>query len=189
MKKLFLITVLFLMSVMTYAQETTNTDKIVVKTSDLTPTQLMKIQKDAEIEALQKKLETYGNWVGVGGEIGNAVSEGLNAVVDVSDKFGKTDVGRFTMIMVAYKVIGKDIIRIVLGLIFMVIFTTFMFRHYKRNFTTRRIVTKSNGWKIWLPKEFKIIEQDNYDGYEVVKFLNILLLLGGFGIIYAIMFA
>ena len=77
-------------------------EKITVKTSDLTVDQLAKIKAQAEVESLQKKLETYGKWVGVGGEIGNAVKESLNAVVDVSDKFGKTDVGKFTMLMVAW---------------------------------------------------------------------------------------
>ena len=57
----------------------------------LTADQLAKYQSDLRVAELEKKLQTYGNWVGVGGEIGIAVREGLGAVVDVSEKFGKTD--------------------------------------------------------------------------------------------------
>jgi hypothetical protein len=65
-----------------------------------------------------------------------------------------------------------------------------MFRHYKKNFTTYKVALKTNGWKFWLPKEYQLVEPTNtsYDGYEFVKWLNILMLLGGFGITYAIMF-
>lgn len=189
MKKLFgfisIMAVLLMMTAPLYSQ----IEKIVVNKSDLTSTQLMKIETDAKITELQQKLETYGNWVGVGGEIGTAVKEGLTAVVDVADKFGKTDVGKFTLIMVAYKIMGRDFIRIGVGIIFAVIFTIFFFVNFKRNFTERRIVIEDNGWRFWLPKKYQIVSPNTYEGYEFVKWANVLILFGGFAIIYAIMFA
>jgi hypothetical protein len=170
------------------AQVTTQPEKITVNASDLTVDQLAKIKAQQEVETLQKKLETYGKWVGVGGEIGNAVKEGLNAVVDVSDKFGKTDVGRFTMVMVAWKIIGKDLVRIALGLLFIIIFTFVLLRSYK-NYCTRRILIKSNGWKFWLPKEYQVVKPESFDGFQFVKILHVFLMIGAFGITYAIMFA
>jgi len=192
MKKLILFTLisLFAVSFTANAQNTYGEpEKIVVNKNDLTPSQIAKIESDAKIAQLEKKLETYGNWVGVGGEIGSAVKEGLNAVVDVADKFGNTNVGRFTLIMVAWKVIGKDAVRIVLGLLFILIFTIFTFRSYRQNFTTRKISLKSNGLKFWLPKEYTLVEPETYDGYQFVKFLYLLMIMGSFGITYAIMFA
>lgn len=59
---------------------------------------------------------TVSNWAGVGKEIGEATRDALNSVVDVSDKFSKTDVGKFVLVMVAYKVIGQKIIAVVLGI-------------------------------------------------------------------------
>jgi len=191
MKKIIILSFMFiLISVWIFSQEP---EKITVKTSDLTIDQLAKIKAQAEVETMQKKLETYGKWVGVGGEIGNAVKESLTAVVDVSDKFGKTDVGKFTMVMVGWKIIGKDLLRILFGIVFATIYTIFMFRYYKKGFTTYRIPIKDNGWKFWLPKEYHIVKEANdrntsYDGYEVVKWLNIVMLIAGYAITYAIMF-
>jgi len=184
MKKVIVFFMFVMLAVVSNAQSQT----VNVPVDQLTPTQLLKIQSDAKIAELEKKLQTYGNWVGVGGEIGTAVKEGLSAVVDVADKFGKTDVGKFTMIMIAYKVMGKDFIRIIIGLLFFLVFSTFLFIYHKRHFTVRRIAIEDNGWKFWLPKKYQIIEPKRYEGYEFVKWANIAMLLGSFGITYAIMF-
>jgi hypothetical protein len=163
-------------------------EKVVIEKSKL-PTELLKeIESDARLAEMEKKIETYGKWVGVGNEIGTAVKEGLTAVVDVADKFGKTDVGKFTLAMVAWKVMGKDILRIAFGLIFLVIFTIFIFRYHKQNFTVHKVATNDNGWKFWLPKQYQMVEPKEYEAYEFVKWLNIIMLLGGFAITYAIMF-
>lgn len=192
MKKNILFLIIMLVTTAYYsninAQTVTTSERITVNTSDLTLDQLAKIKAEQTATELQKKLDTYGKWVGVGGEIGGAVKESLNAVVDVADKFGKTDVGRFTMFMVAWKIIGKDIVRIIIGLIFMFIITILIFRSYK-NLCTRRIVIKSNGWKFWLPKEYKIVEPEDFEGLEFVKILHIFFFAGAIGLTYAIMFA
>jgi hypothetical protein len=172
-----------------YSQTAYQPEKITVNKSDLTQTQLLKIENDAKVAELQKKLETYGNWVGVGGEIGTAVKEGLNAVVDVADKFGSTNVGKFTMVMVAWKVIGKDLVRIGLGILLIIIVTSFIFINYKKNFTTRKIMTEGNWLLFWQPRKYEIVHPREYDGYEFVKYLYLLTLVGSYGIAYAIMFA
>lgn len=172
----------------TYAQVTTP-ERITVDKNYLTSDQIAKIESDARVAELEKKLETYGNWVGVGGEIGTAVKEGLTAVVEVADKFGSTDVGKFTLVMVAWKVMGKDIIRIFLGLVFIVGLTIMMLRIYKKTFTTYKVANESNGIKFWLPKTYTIVTPVRWDGYEAVKILFIFLYAGGIGLTYAIMFA
>jgi len=186
------IIILFLCIVFTslvFSQEAVPVSQtITVDTKDLTPEQLAKIKSQQELKTLQEKLDTYGDWVGVGSEIGNGVKEALNAVVDVSDKFSKTDVGKFTMVMVAWKIIGKDIIRIFLGIVFVIILSTFTYKNLRKMYSYK-IVTKDNGWKFWLPKEYTIITPETYDGYDGVKFAYILLLMSIFGIAYAIMFA
>jgi hypothetical protein len=189
MKKILFLSIMALMitSVIS-AQSTYPTEKITVNASDLTVDQLAKIKAQQEIETLQKKLDTYGNWVGVGGEIGTAVKEGLTAVVDVADKFGKTDVGKFTLVMVAWKVMGKDVVRIFLGLLFITTLTVFMFRMYRKTFTTYRIPTSSNGLRFWLPKTYAIVEPKRWEGYEAVKILFLVMYAGGIGLTYAIMF-
>lgn len=192
MKKLFVFLALFIMCATVFAQATTpvTDETITVKKSDLTPDQVIKLEAKAKEAELTSKLETYGKWVGVGGEIGTAIKEGLNAVVDVADKFGSTRVGNFTMILVAWKIIGKDLVRILVGLLFIFVVSILIFRNYRNSFTEHRICIEDNGWKFWLPKKYQIVKPNSdYDGYEFAKILHIILLAGAFGLTYAIMFA
>jgi len=61
------------------------------------------------------KANTVSQYVGLSKEIGMAMREGLSALTDETDKFSKTDAGRFVMFLVAYKVIGVDLIQFVFG--------------------------------------------------------------------------
>lgn len=151
--KLLLISALFCFTINAQDVE----EKITVKTSDLTADQLAKIKLEQANAELQNKLDTYGKWVGVGGEIGSAVREGLNAVVDVSDKFSKTDVGKFTLIMIAWKVIGKDCIRIFLGLSFAIVLISFLIYSIKRTCLPRRVCVENPGLFKY-PKKYEIVE-------------------------------
>lgn len=158
-------------------------------TSYMTPDQLAKYHSDIKVAELEKKLQTYGNWVGVGGEVGIAVKEGLSAVVDVADQFGKTDVGKFTLVMVAWKVMGKDVIRIILGLVFLVIITWLFVKVYKNTYVPKRMMVENPGFMKY-PKKYEIIKPDSsWDGYQAVKILLLFLYAGAIGISYAIMFA
>jgi len=78
--------------------------QITMNLADLTPAQRAQYEADiiiakqkAQLDIAEQKIEQFGDWVGVGGEVGGAIKEGLEAVVDVADKFGKTDVGKFTL--------------------------------------------------------------------------------------------
>lgn len=187
MKRIIMFLILSFGVIQIYAQTPVEPEKIVVNVTDLTPSQLEKIKADERLKTITEKIETYGNWVGVGNEVGIAIKEGLNAVVDVSERFGNTKVGEFTMYLIAWKVVGKDFVRIFLGIIFILIISILIFKSFRRMFP-RKILFKSNGWKFWLPKEYKLIEPVHYDSMEFVKFLHIIALAGAFGLTYAIMF-
>ena len=172
------------------AQTATTTDnRVVVDKSILTPDQIAKVQALQATNQVIEEVTTYSKIAGIGKEIGIAVKDGLTAVVDVADKFGGTNVGKFTMTMIAWKIIGKDIFRIIIGLVFLIIYTVFLTRYYKNNFTVHKIAVSDNGWRFWLPKTWQIITPNTYDGYEFVKWLTILMMVAGFGVTYAIMFA
>ena len=175
-------------------QAQTPTPKVGDPSTYLTAEQQAKYYSDLKIAELEKKLQTYGNWVGVGGEVGTAIKEGLTAVVDVADQFGKTDVGKFTMYMVAWKVIGKDIVRIVLGLIFIAVFTWLLIYSFKRTCLERRILveTKNAGFMRY-PKErkYEIIEPrfGDGEGLGAIRVLHLVFFLIAIWITYGIMFA
>jgi hypothetical protein len=191
MKKVFMFLMISMLAVITVnAQTATTTDnRLVVDKSLLTPDQLAKVQAQAVTNQVIEEVSTYSKIAGIGKEIGIAVKDGLTAVVDVADKFGGTNVGKFTMTMIAWKIIGKDIFRIVIGLVFLIIYTVFLTRYYKNNFTIHKIAVSDNGWRFWLPKQWQIVTPNTYDGYEFVKWLTILMMVAGFGVTYAIMFA
>jgi hypothetical protein len=167
-----------------FTQQVTE-ETITIKKSDLTGEQLQKIQH----ETLMEKMETYGEWVGVGNEVGVAVREALLGVVDVADKFGGTDVGKFTLVMVAWKVMGKDLIRIIIGLLFIFLYLLFLNRFYRDKFKITKIMTKGSKWKFWEEKEYTTIEPDSEgDTFELMRFIYLISIPAAFGLTYALMF-
>lgn len=167
-------------------------DQITKYHSDIKIAELEK-KADIKIAELERKFETYGNWVGVGGEIGTAIEEGLSAVVGVADKFGKTDVGKFTLVMVAWKVIGKDIIRIVLGFIFLIIFTWLLIYSFKKTCVETKVLIKNENpgfFKYPKIKEWKIIEPlfTGGEGLGAIRIIHILFFFVAIWITFAVMF-
>lgn len=179
MKKLLLLLVLLFSFSISYAQEET----VQIKKSELTLDQL----KSLELQETEKKIESYSKMAGFGKEIGIAINDGLNAVVDVSQKFSTTDVGKFTIMIIGWKLLYKDLVRIFLGLFFIVVATWFTFLQY-RKLVPHKIRTKGAWYQFWVYKEYQIVKPDDFDGIEFVKVLLILFLMGSFGITYAIMF-
>ncbi len=73
-------------------------------------------RKYVSSEGLSHEVPLANNFIGIGREIGIATKEGLNAVVDVSERFGATNVGRFVMLMIAWRVMGHDLLRVIIGI-------------------------------------------------------------------------
>lgn len=197
MKKLWMILILIITTAVligccpnsSVAQSTNAPKMITVPVDDLTVDQLAKIEAEKQLAMMEDKLETYGKWVGVGGEIGTAINDGLGAVVTSAEEFGKTEVGFFTMALIAWKVAGKDLVRIGFGFVLFVVFTIMMIYMWKQFFTDRRMRTKGAWYQFWVTKEYEIKEHnDRWDGYYFVKSAWWAFLLGGYGITYAIMF-
>lgn len=194
MKKILILVsliVVFLAGYCTSASAQT-VSKVGDPTAYMTQVQLAQYYGDLKIADLEQKLETYGNWVGVGGEVGNAIKEGLTAVVDVADQFGKTDVGKFTLVLVAWKVVGKDLVRIALGLLWFVAITFLFIRVYRNTYQAKRKLverTPQGFWKRDHKKWEVVVPDDNWDGYHGVKILILFMYAGAMGLTYAIMFA
>jgi hypothetical protein len=182
MKKILFTIVLVFLFGLGYSQ--TKEERVTISKSELTIDQLKKLEEDE----LLKKLDHYGKWVGIGGEIGTAVRESLMGVVDVADKFGDTNVGKFTLVMVAWKIIGKDLIRIFLGVIFLIMFTIMFWRNYSSKFMYQKIRKTGHWYKFWEPYEFELHKPEKYEGFEFMRLLYMCMYIGAFGITYLIMF-
>jgi len=201
MKKILLLTFLIaILGAFCSPVSAQTSQQVTVDMADLTPAQRAKVEADAliakqqeQLAVYEKKIETFGQWVGVGGEIGSAVEEGLTAVVDVADKFGKTDVGKFTLVMIAWKVMGTDLVRIFLGLLFIGMFTWLLIYSFKRTCIDRRVVIKEQNpgfMKYPKLKEYELIEPlfGEGEGLGAIRMLHLVMFLIGIWITYAIMF-
>ncbi len=146
--------------ILVLAQQTPNEAdaEITVKRKDLPAGLLKEIDSKQQLESLQKKIETYGKWVGMGHEVGVAVNESLGALTTQADNFSKTGVGKFTMFIVAYKVLGHDFLAFIIGIPLLVTGTCIFLWSYRRTCLPYRILTKVNVDK---SKEYTVINQEN----------------------------
>jgi hypothetical protein len=106
-------------------------------------------------EGLTHQTESnVSKWVGVGREIGTATREGLAAVVDQAERFGSTKVGTFIMAMVAWRIIGQDVVRIVLGIPIWIAGVCLWIWSYRRMHVGYRAMARKEGKvKEWVQVE------------------------------------
>lgn len=105
MKNLILALALFLTPITVFAQPDS---MVTIPRSALTQAQLSTV----EATQIQEKAKAYGAWVGVGKEVGEAVNSSLSAISDNAAKFADTKVGKLSMGVVVWKVVGSDILGI-----------------------------------------------------------------------------
>ncbi len=96
-------------------------------------------------------------------KIGTATREALNGVVDVSDKFSKTDIGHFVLFMVAWKIIGQKALAVVVGLPLFIAGVGVWFLVMRRFMLPYRVLIKEDKatkTKEWAVQQFKFQSGD-----------------------------
>jgi hypothetical protein len=166
--------IVFLFCSFLYAQDTS---MILVKKSALPTAVLQQVQATQQIESL-------GRYVGLGKEIGGAIREGLESLTDVADHFSKTKVGKFTMFLIAFKVLGYPCIQLAIGLP-LLLFGVIMYGIiiFKYCLPYRYLKSKENG-----KKTYDIRETDSYSSAAKLA-VTTLMFLVYLGIMCAIIFA
>jgi hypothetical protein len=134
--------------------EQSNDDTVTISKSQLTPEQLTKLQQ----EELEKKVATYGKWVGIGREVGVAVNSSLEAITTQADHFAHTGVGKFTMVLVAWKVIGDQAVHLIVGLLEVLLMLPLWIWSYRRFCIPRSMVIKK-GQGFWGAKEYEVVNK------------------------------
>ena len=153
----------------------------------------------AEIAALQSKLNDQQNkdaqftsqFAGFGKELGTtmnsfveAMDGGMKVTTTRVNEFAKTDVGRFAMVAIAWKIFATDIVSIgqsafnkTAGFIFLIVFCWLLKRTIEIMCWGRMIVTKKEGpwWAKNVTKErtTPIIKDDKVDSEVTWTFLII----------------
>lgn len=97
---------------------------VTIDLSRVDPDLKSKIEAAQTVQSIETKVNTYGRWVGIGKEIGTVIDESLKSITQRSNELANTKVGKFTMFIVAYKVIGMQLIQLIFGFLIFVVITT-----------------------------------------------------------------
>lgn len=143
-----------------------------IDTSGLTDTQKAELALKAAqmkdeasgvtVDSVTGALQNLSKFEGIGKETGVAVREGLTAVVDVADQFGKTNVGQITIALIVWRVAGADIMQLVLGFIALIV-GIYMFNRLTRDkMEVRTWITVRRMFGMYekrIPDEFTMAKQ------------------------------
>lgn len=166
MKHIWLFAILFalitLLVPVTLAQENKAEETIMVKKSELPPGLLTKLEAQASFNETKEKITQYGNWVGMGKEIGIAVNDGITAIKDQAISLSETKLGYYIMFLIAYKVIGTDLIQLAIGLPLMIaLFIVFLWSYYKNCIPRQVLVEEDKGKKVYKTFPFETTQRWN----------------------------
>ncbi len=139
-----------------------NDETVAIPKSQLTADQLANIQQ----QQLDQKIATYGKWVGIGKEVGVAVNSSLESITNQADHFAHTGVGKFTMVLVAWKVIGDQAIHLIVGLLEALVMLPLWIWSYRRFCIPRSLVIKK-GPGFWGEKEYEIVNRFDPDSAAI----------------------
>ncbi|HNX11147.1 MAG TPA: hypothetical protein PKI61_03320 [bacterium] len=142
-------------------------DLIWVRESDIPPSALINLQRDAKILDVEEDLEKIGEYVSIGREIGGAIDTSLSAIAYHADNISKTFVGKFTMLMIAWKVMGSDLVDKIFDVLVLIGFSLVWIWSFRKNFGRRKIVTKVEitPW-FWIFRRRRILETKDYEPGE-----------------------
>lgn len=138
-------------------------ETVSVPKSMLTPQQ----QATVEQAALKQRVAAYGEWVGLGKEIGQAVDSSLGALTERADKFAKTRVGTFTLALVAWKVLGADAMNLLFAAVMLFVVAPIWLWSYWRICIPRRVVVKRGA--DGNPAEWEVINAAPTDSRDFCK--------------------
>jgi hypothetical protein len=99
-------------------------------------TQLTEQQKSEIMKIINNKESAVNEWArnfkGIGKEIGEALNETAKALTINVNEFAKTPVGNLTTFLLIYKIIGKEIIRLIIAtLAWIIISSLILWSFYK----------------------------------------------------------
>ncbi len=134
---------------------------------------IVKLQQMAPLPAPQTATQKANEWVDFGKNVGTAMDAGLTSLTDHAEKFSKTDAGRFTMAIIAWKVAGRDalevtkyvtdtVLHIVVGIPLLVTWICIVLWFVRRNFMTHTVLLKKSGsrFKGTLERVYKVVNED-----------------------------
>lgn len=131
--------------------------------------QIEQIKKEGQSKAT---VETANEWVDFGKNVALAFTTVAKDLGVAADSFLQSTTGKVTLVLIVWKVAGKDIIGVIIGVIMMIAFTTMWVYFFRRLCIVKRVVIKTpeTGYK-------KVKEEQYYDEDEVMGTRMMMLLV------------
>ena len=177
MNKLFtILAVLLSLSIATPALSYAESDQ------SISLEELEGLSTNARNEIIKKRLKAFNTDKGILGNVADAnprdieawakaISTGIKVVCkDLSigvNEFAKTDVGKITMFLIVYKVIGQDIKRIIFGVLLWVVTMPLILMSFIHFHTKRKMKILDNEGKV---TDFKYITRYEWDSNDAKSF-------------------
>jgi hypothetical protein len=130
-------------------------------------TQLTETQKAEIMKIINNKESPASEWArnfkGIGKEIGEALNETARALTINVNEFAKTPVGNLTTVLLVYKIIGKEVIRLIIATLAWIIISSLILWSFYKFHVPYRVVeedptTKTKKIRFIQKYEFKTNE-------------------------------
>lgn len=152
-----------------------------VDVSGLTPQQISEIQQQVETKKtetpegkVRSAVEKANEWVDIGEGIGAGVAAAARETGQVVNEFANTPVGKMTTLVILYKVIGKDVLGMIVGSVALAVFITIWISYTHMWFSKEKTITYGEG-------RSKIVQYRDRDISEArgfSMFISIVIFLG-----------
>lgn len=125
-------------------------------------------------ESITPDVSNIAEYAELGKKYGIALSEVAKSIGVTVNELAQTPVGKFMLVMVAYKVMGNDLIGIVGGVVwFSTMIPLWIFIFYKLVFSTRKIVERFNDAGKLISREKLPLDYTNSNTGVVAFFMGV----------------
>lgn len=171
-----------------FAQDASS-EYITIRKTDVPAEMLSRLKEKEYVQQVGDRVKQYGEWVGIGKEIGIAVNEGLEAVTDKASKFSETLPGKVTIAVIIWKVVGKDILGLLVGIPLIILATSMYAWAWRSLFRGAYIFAglDEHGKKKYEYKECVFEGADSKDGILVLGGITTLIYLLAVVIVVGVM--
>ena len=147
-------------------------------TSGLTKEQVAKLQLNAEQMKSSKSVDMAKEYVELGEMIGKALGSTAREMNVAVNDFAQTPVGKLSMVLIIWKVIGREGLHYLVGSLIMII-GLWMWVYYFRRLCFIQSIEYGTGWWIFRAKKIIYIDKPS-DDINVTRVIMFLILIGIF---------
>lgn len=148
MKTLITVLISVVITVTAFAQQ--QKEVVSIDVNQLPPELKEKVIQQQSIQKTKEKMQEYGQWVGLGQELGAAIDGGLTAVEKHADKIADTNIGKVTIALIVFKVVGMQLVQYIAAFAFFLVWVpTFIYSFRKNCSGTSENPYSGNGDVLW----------------------------------------